>query len=290
MKRLLGIILVLTIGIVVAGGWFVNRELQSFLNLNVQNTNTATADASDPDSWQFAVIGDTEDVQPVTTTMIEEMGTRDLELVVHVGDIASHGDPTKMREVKDLLATLPFPAYYIPGNNDLIYDDALEIKTLANYKAVFGDTTYQSFDVRNAHFVLLDNSYLRYGFSDEELDWLADDLEKNTQPITFLFFHRPLHLPGEQLFGDDETPHSREQNEKFLQLIAKYPITHIFNGHIHIPVSYTLGETKIPVTVTGGGGALPQEILGGEEAAFFHYDLVTVGADDATPTEDRISF
>lgn len=291
MKRALLGTMVITLGIVVAGGWFVNRELQAFLaigeNTNTNGTNTA---AEDQNSWQFAVIGDTEDMHTITQTMIDDLATRDIAFVIHVGDIASHGDPNKMREVAAVFNTLPVSTYYVPGNNDLIYDETTERKTLKNYTEVFGNATYQSFDYNNAHFILLNNSYLRDGFPDAELTWLEDDLANNTKPFTFVFFHRPLHLPGEALFGDDETPHSREQNEKFLRLIAQFNITHIYNGHIHIPVSYQLGDQAIPVTVTGGGGAYPQDILGGPDAAYFHYTLVTVGDENTTPTEERISF
>jgi hypothetical protein len=265
----------------------VNRELKTFFALAPQSNN---ANAANPNTWQFAVIGDTEDMHPVTETILADMAQRDLSFTVHVGDISSHSDPVLLQAVKDAFAALPFPTYYVPGNNDRIYDDALEIKTLKNYEEIISSETYSSFDYKNAHFILLDNSYLRYGFPDEELTWLENDLKTNTQPFTFVFFHRPLDVPGQQFFGDDETPNSRIQNEKFKTLIAEYNITHMFNGHIHTALGYHLGTTNIPVTVTGGGGALPQEFLGGEDAAFFHYLIVTVGDNDTDPTFDRVSF
>jgi hypothetical protein len=287
MKRLFIILSFLLLCIVVGGGWFVNRELKDFFALSPNNNN---ADIADPNAWQFAVIGDTEDLRPITETILADISQRDLEFVVHVGDISSHSDPVQLTAVKNAFAELPFPTYYVPGNNDLVYDDALEIKTLKNYTDIINNETYASFDLNNAHFILLDNSYLRYGFPDEELVWLENDLAQNTKPFTFLFFHRPLDVPGQQIFGDDETPNSRIQNEKFKALIAQYDITRIFNGHIHTALGYTLGTTAIPVTVTGGGGALPQEFLGGEDAAFFHYLVVTVGADGTKPVIDRVEF
>ncbi len=287
MKRLFIALSLLLLCIVVAGGWFVNRELKDFLSVAPADQ---TAKADDPNTWQFAVIGDTEDMRPITETMRAEMAERNLDFVVHVGDISSHSDPEQLRAVKNLFATLPFPTYYVPGNNDLIYDETLEIKTPKHYQEIIDERLYYAFDHENAHFVLLDNSYRRYGFSDEELAWLEEDLNANTKPFTFLFFHRPLDVPGQQLFGDDETPASREQNEKFKALIAQYNITRIFNGHIHTALGYTVGTSAIPVTVTGGGGALPQEILGGEDAAFFHYLIITVGSDNTTPVMDRVEF
>ena len=198
-----------------------------------------------------------------------------------------------METVKTQFETLPIPTYYVPGNNDLVYDEKTERRTLRIYKEVFGETVYFSFDYKNAQLLLLDNSYRRTGFSDTQLEWLKKQLNTNAQPYRFVFFHRPLNVPGQELVGDDETTNSREQNKKFLALIAGYNINHIFNGHVHTSLQYSLtsnragnadaatgttavNEKKIPVTITGGGGAYPQAILGGEAAAFFHYVVVTV--------------
>ncbi|MFC1597905.1 metallophosphoesterase family protein [Patescibacteria group bacterium] len=299
MKYLISLILILLL-IVVGVYWFVNRELTDF-SVDIGLGDTAETVEN---SWKFAVIGDTEDVRPVTEEIISSLAEQDLAFVVHLGDVSSHGDAAEMNAVKELFDSLPFPTYYIPGNNDLVYDEALEIKTPEVYKSVFGDELWSSFNFENAHLVLLDNSYRRYGFPDEELEWLKTDLDgvgldeadldeanadENPPQYTFLFYHRPLDVPGQQLFGDDETPHSREQNEKFKTLISNYTITRIFNGHLHTTMSYTMND--IPVTVTGGGGALPQNYLGGEDAALFHYYIVYVPSEgDAKPQLERIEF
>ncbi len=247
---------------------------------------------ADFNGWKFVVIGDTEDGGPTLDAFIREMKQRDdISFIIHVGDVASHGEPEKMELVKTQLETLSIPTYYVPGNNDLVYDEKTERRTLAVYKKVFGETVYFGFEYKNAQLVLLDNSYRRTGFSDTQLEWLKKELDSSTAPYRFLFFHRPLNVPGQELVGDDETPNSREQNKKFLALIAGYTVDHIFNGHVHTSLQYSLladdaatgAEKKIPVTITGGGGAYPQAILGGEAASFFHYVVVTV-PDDAGKT------
>ncbi len=293
MKKLF-ILFIILLCIVVAAAWFVNRHYEFISISSLSNTGSDIIDTiqtQSADSWQFAVIGDTEDLPAISRTMVEDLATRDLAFVIHVGDMSYKGGVDGMRKTKELFDTLPFPTYYIPGNNDLVYDEATERKTLESYKKVFGDKTYQSFDYNNAHFVLLDNSYLRIGFSDEELGWLEHDLDNNDADHTFLFYHRPLDVPGQQWFGDDETPNSRAQNEKFKKLISDYTITRIYNGHLHFSLTYTMDG--IPVTITGGGGAAPQPILGGDSVAYYHYQLVTVyESEDGSiePTQDIISF
>ncbi len=276
--------LLILISIVVGVGWFVNT------NINTEFVENAIDHVIEPkaDSWQFAVIGDVEGMRDVSRAMIEDMKTRDIEFLINVGDVGSKPDAAEMQGVVDAFATLPFETYYVPGNNDLIYNETLEIKTDELYREIVSETTYQSFDFKDAHLILLDNSYRRYGFTDEELTWLESDFAKNTQKHTFLFFHRPLNVPGEQLFGDDETTFSREQNDTFKILISQYTIDRIFNGHLHTNLSYRLDAT--PVTITGGGGALPQEMLGGADAAFFHYVIVTVYEDETPPVLDIVEF
>ncbi len=297
MKKFLSISLILLLSIVIGITLFVKASWNStsaLLNTNASlsftdlfdtnraNTNTTPDTLLAPapfDGWKFVVIGDTEDGGPVLDRFISDMKQRsDITFIAHVGDIVSHGDTDLMKTVKSQFSELPIPTYYVPGNNDLIYNEKTERKTLEHYAAVFGSPAYQAVTVQNAQLFFLDNSYLRIGFADDELAWLKKTLDDSSPQYRFLFFHRPLNVPGQEIFGDDETPNSRIQNTKFLTLLSNYHIDRIFNGHIHTSLNYTLtaGDTTIPVTVSGGGGAYPQAILGGEAAAYFHYLVVTV--------------
>lgn len=259
------------------------------LFVNRRPLQQATQAISRGKSFQFAVIGDTEGLHSVTREIIADMSERNLAFVVHLGDVSSHADATEMEQVKKAFDALPMPTHYVPGNNDLVYDEVLEMRTPTLYTQHISDQLYSSFDYQNAHFVLLDNSYRRIGFPDEELRWLREDLRAYANDFTFLFFHRPLDVPGQQWFGDDETAASRAQNEKMTSLLSDFAITRIFNGHLHTTLQYDLDD--IPVTISGGGGALPQDILGGADAAYFHYYIVTVFKNSHTPPElQLISF
>ncbi len=272
-KLFSGLLLLCTI--VLGGWWFVNRTMNNVFDTNGGAVHTTPA-------WQFAVISDVEGEMDIAKRLVADMAEQDIEFVVNVGDIGGSPDKEKIQSVLNLFATLPVPAHFVIGSDELVYNETLQRKTRDVFHEVVSERDYYSFDVQNAHLVLLDNAYRRDGFPDEELEWLRQDLDANTQPYTFLFFHRPLDVPGQQWFGDDETPHSREQNEKFKTLISEYPITRIFNGHVHTYLGYTLGN--IPVTITGGGGATPQALLGGKDAAYYHYVLVSMYDDGREPT------
>lgn len=254
--------------------WFVNSTFNEF------TADTASLSTQkNYDYWSFAVIGDTEDMRPITKRMIDDMATQSIDFVVHVGDVSSAADEVNMTTVRDAFSALPFPTYYIPGNNDLFFDEHTQLRSAATYSAVIQQPLNQHITHRNAQLLLLDNSYRKYGFTDETLAWFDEALTSNTSPFTFLFFHRPIYLPLEDLFGDDETPYSREQNKKMRERFSRTSVDYIFNGHIHTYLPYTLDG--IPVVVTGGGGALPQTLLGGASAAYFHYLIVHVPHDAA---------
>lgn len=310
--------------ILLAVFWFGKNDLGNFISFEikrtaiVENSNVATENLNnleEGESWSFAVIGDTEGIRPVTERMVKNMAKQDIDFVVHLGDLTQTAEIEDINAVLDLFDTLEIPTYYIPGNNDLVYDEVIERKTRTRYTTLVNNNLHYSFLHNNSHFIFLDNSYRRDGFIDEELSWLKSQLE-DAQPIveagevaitsgdttttsalkkrvasydnTFLFYHRPLDVPGQQLFGDDETAASREQNKQFKDLIADYEITRIFNGHLHTTLSYTLDS--IPVTISGGGGAVPQSILGGEKAAFYHYYIVHIPADGTTPLLELVDF
>lgn len=283
MKYLLALV-VIFIGIVLGVSWFVNNGLEGSIEFL---DSTKEYKESGPE-WRFAVIGDTEGLKPVTQRMVESLKAEDVEFIVHLGDIGGKPDRYTITTVMEAFDELPFPVYYIPGNNELVYDNALQRKTTALYEEVVNEKLWYAFDHENTHFVMLDNSYMRTGFHEEELEWLQQDLGRNDAEYTFLFYHRPVAVPGEQFFGDDETEYSRGQNEKFRALISRYEIERIFNGHLHFSLAYTLDG--IPVTVSGGGGGLPQQILGGDDAANYHYIIVHVPLDGGDPELEMVSF
>ncbi|MCW1929933.1 MAG: metallophosphoesterase [Candidatus Kerfeldbacteria bacterium] len=270
-RVIITLLLCLLLAIVGCIAWFVNRTMNSFEALH----NTEYVTESIHDAWSFAVIGDTEDFHDVTRRMIDDMKKQSIDFVVVVGDVSSTTDPEKMREVRDAFTELSIPTYYVIGNNDLFFDEQTNERSSQTFTEVIQQPLNQYIAHNNARMFLLDNSYRKYGFRDETLAWFSEHLKNDSAlPYTFLFFHRPLHLPLEEIFGDDETAYSRIQNQKFLDILSQQSISYIFNGHIHLYVPYTL--QGIPVVVTGGGGAYPQAMLGGPSAAYFHYLIVHV--------------
>lgn len=229
------------------------------------------------------MIGDHEGINPTFETILTELESEHIDLLVDVADITNTGERAEMESVLARLAQEPYRVEVVVGNNDLgpgnNPDDT-------NFKDLVRSPTYTSFDLEQVHIILLDNANRRVGFSDEELVWLATDLATNTQPVVLVFMHRPVDVPFEQIVGTDETKQSRASNEKFIELIQQFEVDHIFTGHLETFLEYSLGG--IPLTVSGGAHNRPDQTgFGVSLPSSPHYLLVTV--DGETVEVEKVS-
>jgi predicted phosphodiesterase len=242
-------------------------------------------------SVTFAVIGDNEGINPVYENLVTQIAAdEDVQFVLHLGDALEHGTLAEWQELQDAHARfgLSVPFYIVPGNHDVADDPNRTTFAKVNSAA------WRSVDVGNVHLVLLDNAERKVGFPADELTWLDADLAalqnmKVKDQVTVIAYHRPFAYPLASLLGDDETRTSRLSNEQFLTILAKYPVNHIYAGHVHTAIDYTMvvardatnkSSATVPVTVSGGGGGELQSAFGGLVKERFHWLKVTVVGTD----------
>lgn len=240
-----------------------------------------------PQAVTFAVIGDNEGDNPDYRDLIQQIvADQDVQFVLHVGDTTNRGGNTELKALQAIHTELglTIPVYAVPGNHD-IKDDV----NRTAFQAAFG-TLPRSIDIQNIHLILLDNAERKIGFPSADLDWLERDLadwqtRRRVDSLTLLAYHRPFAYPLANFFGDDETRVSRRTNERFLAILAKFPVQHVFTGHIHTALDYTMvtqtdatnrATKTVPVTISGGGGQPIQSAFGGLVRENFHWLKVTV--------------
>lgn len=241
----------------------------------------------------FAVIGDNEGINPVYEDLIKQIAAdKDVRFVLHLGDTLKKGAAAEWQDLQSAHTRwgLQMPFYIVPGNHDVTDDPERIAFSTANVAA------WRSLDINNVHLVLLDNAERKVGFPASELAWLENDLadlqtHRLPNQITILAYHRPFAYPLASLLGDDETKTSRASNEKFLAILAKYPVDHIFAGHVHTAIEYTMvvahdstnsAKKTVPVTVSGGGGGELQSAFGGLISQNFHWLKVMVSGTEIT--------
>lgn len=218
--------------------------------------------------FRFAIVGDRtgEAVPGVWNQVWRETDADHPDFIVTVGDTIQGEDDatmdTEWRQVMQMLAPYrrKYQIFFTPGNHDVWSSASAQA-----YQKFTQHALHYSFDYKQAHFTILDNSR-----SDEmpagELVYLRDDLEKHaTQPLKFVFSHRPswiLHV----VLSD---PHF-----ELHQLAKQYGVQYVIAGHIHQMLHFELGGiTYLSIASSGG------HLRDGKEYAkgwFFQHTIVTV--------------
>jgi Icc protein len=215
--------------------------------------------------FRFVILGDrTGEAQPGIYEQIwREVDAWRPDLVINVGDTIQGGnDATANREwlaLRPLFAQYrKYPLYFTPGNHDIWSETSRRV-----FERQTKRPAHYGFDFGSAHFTVLDNSETE-SLSDNELQFLASDLEKNkTRPLKFVFFHRPFWLVPVMLGGD--FPLHR--------LAVKYHVQYIVAGHSHKFARFEHGGVTY-LMVGSSGGHLRG--TGFEAGWFFHHVRATV--------------
>jgi Icc protein len=153
-----------------------------------------------------------------------------------------------------------YPLFLAPGNHDIwsSQSEALFHKYAAH-------PSHYSFDYREVHITVLDNSRSEQ-LSSDELQFLEHDLQAHQdQPVKFIVFHRPSWLVDAIL-----------QNTHFPlhELAKKYGVRYVIAGHLHQLLEVNLEGVTYLSMVSSGGHLRGTERY--QDGWFFGYALVGV--------------
>lgn len=159
-----------------------------------------------------------------------------------LGDIGEGLNWNKTRLTPDSLlkiitkAGLPTPFHTAIGNHDFTADcetDSTAAKAAIEFEKSFGKRFY-SFDIENAHYIVLDNIRGRkQTFSNEELDWLEQDLSNiDRDAMLLISMHAPIHsyIKGTRKIrvnGD------LESTNRLLRILQPFSKVMLLSGHTH---------------------------------------------------------
>lgn len=129
--------------------------------------------------------------------------------------------------------------YFVIGNHDAPpFGDDFFITSIAPYYPKNGPElapqgTVFSFDRDNCHFVIT-NQYWddpKGGYTDEQLDWIKQDLAASDQAFKFVFGHEPA-FPLDRHIGDSLDA-DIVQRDLFRDALAENSVQAYFCGHTH---------------------------------------------------------
>lgn len=188
---------------------------------------------------------------PALEFVLEELKPLDLDFLLIPGDLTQHGEPKNHRWLADRLAKLPYPAYVIPGNHDLVEQAATDrfigADEFASYYQEFGygsDRLYYSQTLLpgvrliglNSIFFDAEGKQTSMGRIDPaQMDWLQESLADAAGELVLVMVHHNVieHLPGQTL-----SPMGRRymlQNApELLDMLQESGVQLLFTGHLHI--------------------------------------------------------
>ena len=173
--------------------------------------------------------------------------------------MVSPGDVTPPRRVFAAIKkyiSADYLWYPVVGNHDLdsdFYMDWLRaynkngntLPNIVNTGPLGTEETTYSFEVKNTHFVIVNQYYDGKGdnttdgdISDPLYMWLEDDLRKNKKPVIFIFGHepsfpRPDEESGRKRHQYDSLNKYPENRDRFWKLLKTHAITAYVCGHTH---------------------------------------------------------
>lgn len=280
--------------------------------------------------WLFTTLGDSRDdyrrsqvfpqmIREINQTAyrIKEQELRP-EFLLHLGDFElQRGSRESLERFKERLKGLKVKTYVVKGTHELVEQKGASFtlpsihQVLKNnqdfikeYISFFGlKETYFSFDHRDLHVIVLDNSFGTFqvkpgeDIHSEQLLWLEKDLEETARKVqadqirqTIIGAHVPLPSPSPNITTHDMLEYAaryyaegkvlaEESAKIFWQILERYHeksrISRLFFGHDHRYVSYR--QKGFPITITGGAGA---PLVDEERGGFYHYVNVLVNDRD----------
>jgi len=177
---------------------------------------------------------------PLLKLAVGRIGAIDADLIVDLGDRISNVDHDTdlklMGEVAAVFDQMSTPRAHLLGNHDLHYLSRDENEAIL-------DQSFQSYslDIKDKHLVFwqidLSNAYANNSIpSENDLNWLHDDLERTTLP-TLVFTHIPLDdaaMVGNFWFQNNITSASLSNTQKARDIIeASGKVILCVGGHVH---------------------------------------------------------
>lgn len=189
---------------------------------------------------------------PAIESIFDHLSHLDLDFLLLPGDLTQHGEPENHAWLAQRLAQLPYPAYVIPGNHDVITREASErsigLMDFPRYYQKFGyqDPTqpYYTCEILpglrliglNSNGFDSEGNQLRSGYLDPvQLSWLQQVLSSAAEETILVMLHHNVleHLPGQQ-----QSPlgsrYMLQNNAELLSILRRSNVELLFTGHLHV--------------------------------------------------------
>ncbi|OGE09101.1 hypothetical protein A3A60_01420 [Candidatus Curtissbacteria bacterium RIFCSPLOWO2_01_FULL_42_26] len=230
---------------------------------------------------RVGLVADSEDENDLLTKALNQMKGTGVNFVIGLGDWTSVGTVDQLEAAKRAFDKSSLVYYLTPGDHDLWDSRNRGEEALTNYRQVFGDPS-QSFTKNGVQFVILDNSDIYSGISEQ--GWrLLDSLgvtkvtKESKEPkepnlsktfgsfgfsvasdsskLTFVFAHKtPFHPQSAHVMGENNAEVSR-QARKLVDLLEEKKVDVFFSGDLHFFARFNSPANVVKMTTIGAVGS-----------------------------------
>ena len=223
-------------------------------------TDVATIQTKDTTAttFSFAHVADSQDGVAEFTKVLENV-VGNTDFLLHTGDFVENskyeaqwsamlgGNFNYLSQVPVMAISGNHETTYLNGSNET-YKHFHHKKPEQNTKLGY----YYSFTYGNAKFIMLNtNIQGASGFSDEQYEWLVEELENNTATWTIVAMHYPVYSAGRYGSLPNLKATSEALRAKLHATFVEYGVDIVLQGHDHV-VSRTvaMGAGGNPVAET----------------------------------------
>lgn len=203
---------------------------ESEQNLTQKNLEQLLSRKAD-DTIRLVLMGDTQRFYDhILDFTASARKQKDIDFMLHCGDISDFGMAQEYRWVHSLLKELPFPYLTVIGNHDLLANGPKV------YRKMYGPLDYY-FDFGGIRFVMINTNSREYNFNGKvpDIDWLKTSLKlpENVDQAVVV-----AHMPP---FDGDFDPKLEQEFAKALKDNKKVKLS--LYGHQHSSkISYPYGD------------------------------------------------
>jgi len=236
-----------------------NTAVELVVEAEINEIELAITTKPSKDNYQFALIGDSQGRNEILERIIEEVNTKEIDFLIHLGDMVPSGHEQEYQDFFAVMQELQVPYYTVPGNHD----------TRLNGRDIYQNTLapfYYSFEFGNYRYVFMDTAELTV--DQQQFSWLQAQLKNDID--TYVFMHAPIYDPR----GLDHSFRDLEAAQQVFDVVTAdaKPIRAVFSGHVHMFHQQQIADTLF--VTSGGAGA--SFYATPEEGGFYHYVIASL--------------
>lgn len=205
-----------------------------------------------PLSFKFVLAADSHNDNENLKKALSQ--TKGISFVIGLGDYTDVGTLAELQSAKKIFDSAGIRYFVTPGDHDLWEARDKGRDPLFNVTQVFS-RPYQSFNYKNARFLILYNADNYLGLGEDQKKWLEAELsrvkeEKETN-LVLAFTHEPLYHPSSIRGMGKVEPKLIDQAKEITKILKNGGVVEVFAGDVHYFTRYTEPETGMQMTTIG---------------------------------------